>query len=334
MGLYKCTTISEEKGQGMVATAAIPAGTLIIAEEPLFTLPDPRILAYISIRNHAPFPNSKLNELVTEAVQKLPKEKQIAFLGLHNAYPKDDTAPFLGIWQTNCFAVGNDDTQSGIFVESSRINHSCVPNAIHTWNYNTKLMEVRATKDIPEGTEITFCYLSLKEVMQPHKSRRQTLQDRYKFTCKCAGCTPPENNTRDTRRALLTKLDAEVGNGMLIFTNPARALKNCRRLLDLLPLEHTEAEICRVYHDAFQIAIAHGDQARASAFLELGLKSRNFYAGGGGKEWGPELEELIRRPQGHHTFHAVSNRWSSRVSDKKKEGSAGFEAWLWAKAEK
>ena len=49
----------------------------------------------------------------------------------------------------------------------------------------------------------------------------------------------------------------------------------CRSLLQVLEEEYkggAGALIARLYYDAFQISIAHGDQARASVFAERGYR--------------------------------------------------------------
>ncbi|RPB22848.1 SET domain-containing protein [Terfezia boudieri ATCC MYA-4762] len=329
MALYQRTAI-EQKGYGMIAKTAISPGRLILVEEPLFSLPS--VLFSREVLAQAKHPESTLNTIIATAVKALPKDKQVVFLELHNS--KTRPGVFLGIWQTNAFGLGSDNDDLGIFELASRFNHSCFPNAVHSWNYNTKKMEIHATKAIPEGTEITMSYLSFEEIIQPCAMRRTMLQGRYGFTCSCHACASPGNAKSIAHRTELAMLDGELARGNFsLGMNAARPMKNLRRMLELFPLEGLEGELGRVYNDAFQLCIGSGDQARASAFMELCVKTRCFYLGTGLKD-DARNRELVRRPQSHHTFQALGNKWGTKLSMKKKEGSVGFDEWLWERAEK
>ena len=324
--LYRKTTISEQKGYGMIATAAIPTGTVILTEAPLFTYPS----ASFTIT-----PSSAMNQLITDAVSKLSQEKQAAFLALHCAQSKATSLvpQFLGICVTNAFGLGGNARESGVFEIASRFNHSCLPNAHHVWKHGRGVMEVTATRDIPEGAEIAMSYLSLSEFFRPHKARQGILEERYGFRCDCGACAGPEVRARDKRRAQISRMDDEVGGGVLIAMNPAKAMKFCRQVIRLLPLENLETELPRAYFDAFQIAIAHGDQARASAFMKLQRRLRRLFEGDDASDMTPEMNALVEQPQSHYVFQAVSSRWKSTVSMRREEGSAGFDEWLWMRAE-
>jgi len=307
----------------MIAAAAIPSGRVILTEAPLFKYPFTNV------------PPSVLDRLVTDAVSNLSNEKKAAFLGLHCAQSKQTSAvsPAVGICVTNAFGLGGNGRESGIFEVASRFNHSCLPNAHHVWKAGRGVMEVTATRDIPEGTEITMSYLSLSEFFVPHKPRQAVLEDRYGFRCDCAACAGPEVRARDKRRVQISRMDDEVGGGVLIIMNPARAMKFCRQIIKLLPLECLDAELPRVYFDAFQLAIAHGDQARASAFMKIQRRVRREFEGDDASDMTPEMNALVEQPQSHYVFQAVSKRWQSTVSMRREEGSAGFDQWLWMRAE-
>lgn len=327
--LYQKIFISEEKGYGVIATADIPRGTVILAEAPLFQYPK-------ASASGVELQPSAVNDLITKAVSKLSAEKRAAFLDLHKAQSKATSTapPFLAIGITNGFGLGGDSTETGIFEIASRFNHSCLPNAQHVWKAGRKVMEVRAMSDIAEGAEITMCYLSLQECFQQHNPRQALLEHRYGFRCDCGACKGPEVATRDQRRSNISKMDDAVGGGMLIAINPARTLKYCRQVLQLLPLESFQGELPRVYFDAFQVVLAHGDLARASAFMKLKIKFRRLYEGDDASDLTPEHNAWVERPQSHYVYRAISNQWSTSLSMRREEDSAGFEEWLWLRAEK
>lgn len=324
MALYKKVFISEGKGYGMFATAAIPTGTVILSEAPLFQYPR----ALVSNPTVA-------NDFITKAILELPAEKRVAFLDLHKAQSKSTSKvpQYLAICITNGFGLGGDSTETGVFELASRFNHSCLPNAQHVWKANRKVMEVRAMSDIAEGAEITMSYLSPREFLQTHKVRQSTLQDRYGFCCDCGACKGPEVKVRDSRRTELLRMDDAVGGG-LIVSNPARAMKFCQQVIELFPLESLSGEVPRVYFDAFQVALAHGDQARASEFMKIKIRLRKLYEGDDASDLTPESNAWVERPQAHYTYRAVSNQWSTSLSMRQNEKSAGYKGWLWMRAEK
>ena len=113
--------------------------------------------------------------------------------------------------------------------------------------------------------------------------------------------------------------------------SPEESLADCHSLLQVLEEEYKGSAgvlIARLYYDAFQISISHGDQARASAFAERGFKSRVICEG----EDSPEtqrVKSLKENPAGHRSFGA-SNRWkTSKRSIPKGLDNSGFETWLW-----
>ena len=66
-------------------------------------------------------------------MRSLTRDQQQAFLALQNA-KGHRYSPLLGIAKTNMLPLGASDGSGGLFLEASRINHSCQPNAQHTWN--------------------------------------------------------------------------------------------------------------------------------------------------------------------------------------------------------
>jgi hypothetical protein len=92
-------------------------------------------------------------------VRSLTRDQQQAFLALQNA-KGHRYSPLLGIAKTNMLPLGASDGSGGLFLEASRINHSCQPNAQHTWNASLGRLTVHALRDIEAGREITISYMS------------------------------------------------------------------------------------------------------------------------------------------------------------------------------
>ncbi|TGO48686.1 hypothetical protein BELL_1964g00010 [Botrytis elliptica] len=82
------------------------------------------------------------------------------------------------------------------------------------------------------------------------------------------------------------------------------------------------------YYDAFQISIAHGDQARASILAERAYKARVICEG----EDSPETlraKSLALKPAVHNSFGVYSRKWkSARDSVPKGLDTIQFDRWL------
>lgn len=78
-----------------------------------------------------------------------------------------------------------DHCGSGLYIEASVFDHSCVPNACASGD--GIVLEIRALSPIRKGDQIYIDYL---QDIQPRTERQSTLADRYFFTCQCAkGCS-------------------------------------------------------------------------------------------------------------------------------------------------
>ena len=106
------------------------------------------------------------------------------------------------------------DTESGLYNNISRINHSCVPNTTWTWVMGDfKRRQVRAIMDIEEGEEITVCYRNEMEFFYgSRESRQQQMLEHKSFLCQCSECSleGEELEKRDRMRAELREKKEEV----------------------------------------------------------------------------------------------------------------------------
>ncbi|KAK7604157.1 hypothetical protein V9T40_004430 [Parthenolecanium corni] len=81
---------------------------------------------------------------------------------------------------------------TGLYPSAAMMNHSCDPNIITSFRYNTLI--VRAGQQIKKGEEIFNCY-------GPHYRRRETeqrkeiLKNQFYFDCKCKQCILAEVET-------------------------------------------------------------------------------------------------------------------------------------------
>ncbi|TGJ82107.1 hypothetical protein E0Z10_g6675 [Xylaria hypoxylon] len=302
------------KGRGLVARCNIRSGTRILCEKPL-----------LIIRNTSP---ELLHRDVASKLKSLSKEEQRQFLSLHNNFPGRHA--FAGIVKTNALPCGPGAIIGGIFPKICRINHSCFSNCHNSWNDETQQETIHAIKDILAGEEITISY----DHSGPASVRQAHLQPNFGFNCQCELCTlPPEElQASDNRRGLIQQLDEQVGDAFTMSTEPLVSLQACQALLGVLIDEygsHDMALIPRLYYDAFQIAITHGDQARAKVFAERSYKARVACEG----EDSPatkKVKGLMQNPASHSSFALCSKMWkTSKTSQPKNLGINEFEKWLW-----
>jgi hypothetical protein len=305
------------KGQGLIATSKILKGIRILSEPPVFKVPRYAI------------DTQTVEGIVIKELKSLSKDQQRAFFSLHNTHGSS-YSPFLGIAKTNVLPLGSGAPEGGLFLEASRINHSCSPNAQNTWNANLNELTIHAFKGIEEGEEITISYLDGSE---SYATRQLSLKNSFGFDCACELCLLPPDQRRQTdqRLAEITRLDRLIGDGTGIVLTPLACLHDAHALLRLLEEERVaDARIPRLYYDALQIVIANGDQARAKAFAERAYAARVVLEG----EDSPEtirLKGLIEKPA-NHRLYGTSMRWKQALK-KIPQGlnEQEFDDWLWRK---
>ncbi|KAL9101671.1 MAG: hypothetical protein Q9163_003092 [Psora crenata] len=264
---------------------------------------------------------------IVAKLKTLSKTEQRQFLSLYNNFPGKH--PFSGIVKTNALPCGPNSMVGGVYPTICLINHSCLPNAHNSWNSDTKCETIHAIRNIKSGEEITISY----DKGGPFDSRHTHLREAFGFNCDCSLCSlpPPDRQVSDARRLQIEFLDDAVGDPDRVMNKPDDCLADCHRLLQVLEEEHkgsAGALIARLYYDAFQISIAHGDRARASVFAKRGHQLRVICEG----EDSPEtckIKNLMENPAGHRNFGA-SKRWkTAKKLVPKGLDTREFEKWLW-----
>ena len=111
------------------------------------------------------------------------------FESLLNVFPSSDAYQnYLGIFCTNSFQLGESD-RSALFLKMSRLNHSCRANCDYIIRHGC--IEVRATRPVSAGEELTICYNNFLEEDAPvvKSERKEYLLWAYRFSCKCEDCS-------------------------------------------------------------------------------------------------------------------------------------------------
>jgi hypothetical protein len=301
------------KGRGLIARFNLSKGTRILCEKPLLTA--------------VAMPRRELELTLVTRLRALPKASQRQFLSLHNKSP--GSYPFSTIFKTNALPCGSNSVVGGVYPTICLINHSCIPNSHNNWNEHEKHETIHAVRPIKAGDEITIPY----DHGGPSAKRRAFLKESFGFDCSCYRCfgSSSELQESDTRRRLIQSLDDAIGDPMNMMVRLKESLSNCLSLLQILKAEYddgAEPLNARLYYDAFQVSIAHGDQARASIFADKAYQARVVCEG----EDSPETQRVkafALKPAAHATCGLCSMKWRTRKETVPKGlDVVQFEKWL------
>jgi hypothetical protein len=250
-----------DKGLGAFALQPLRRGDFILAESPLFTVRD---RGGIGADHRA----------VSSTVDRLSPDKRQQYVSLKNSHDGSGNIrdPMIGIFQTNSFSMDEDNT--GIFVQASRFNHSCSPNARYSWNREIKRFTIYALCDIASGDEILVSYLQSRNVYGSTRAARQARLARYGFTCTCVTCAlqGPAAAASDQRRTEIAKLWDAVPQ---FPPNQSRnRLLAIARAIRLLQEEGYAADYDDFTNDAAWICAFHSDWASAKYWATKTYETR------------------------------------------------------------
>ncbi|TFK85728.1 SET domain-containing protein [Polyporus arcularius HHB13444] len=183
-------------GLGIVAVADIAAGETIVRERPYILLP---------LVLPAPFLG-----FVDGLEDAMHPENYADVYALKNSRrDKDPMEELRGIIVTNSLRAGPfptyEATYGGLARDISRANHSCHPNAHHTFDAATLSHSLRALHSIRAGEEITISYLGCAPLL-PYEERQKLFKNsRQSFKCTCKFCRLKETAREDseTRRRFI-----------------------------------------------------------------------------------------------------------------------------------
>jgi len=179
------------KGEGLVASANLVPGTIIVAEKPLIVVDMDSAFAVIQ---------------VLPKFQSLPDDKKAAVMSLYDPGDKlnskyqhlsqdENDRKVMRIFEANSIALCSHEemniNKSGLYQTISKINHSCSPNVIWTWikeDSSKSIKQVRVIRDIKTGEEIVASYLMKSEYFPTREERIKTLRMKWFFTCSCQVC--------------------------------------------------------------------------------------------------------------------------------------------------
>ena len=194
----------EGKGLGFVAIRNISKGSLILKETPQMPrvkgveAPNPKVPGSIEAQEKA---LKNWVEKVISLFNEMNPADQEEYMTLHNGIVDRNSSGMIRIRSEydqkkadeilkinkiiDIYAKNN--FQNGLSIKTSRLNHSCKPNAVNSANaVNSEFNEVRAIRNIKAGQEITISY---KEDglfgLRTTQYRQEILLQTWGFTCNC-----------------------------------------------------------------------------------------------------------------------------------------------------
>lgn len=192
------------KGIGMVAKRKLYPGDLILAEKPLFFMPE------------AVFEDVEAaEEWLDKAVNNLSSQQREIFMCLSDCRNPEDPN-YLGRFYTNCMYY--DTSYTVVCPIMARANHSCKPNAEFVDRVDLGVNELRAMYVVEPGEEIMINYLAMaEEGCDVREVRRDYLRRFYGFQCTCRACTL-QGKALEDEEALRENLKELQALGTLMWT--------------------------------------------------------------------------------------------------------------------
>ena len=98
---------------------------------------------------------------------------------------------------------------SGLYAKQSTINHSCEPNAVIEFPFNSHELVVNTCRDISAGEEILISYLIDCDLNRSRHSRVKMLAENYLFNCDCMKCASQIGDPDETSEEEMSEEEEE-----------------------------------------------------------------------------------------------------------------------------
>ncbi|KAJ7163557.1 hypothetical protein C8R43DRAFT_879871 [Mycena crocata] len=178
------------KGIGAFATQALRAAALIHVEYPTAVTQNTIVLNA----------GMTMAETYRELINRVPERTRSTLLHLNNSQPPEMCGLEEGILRSNSVGIALRTPSvpgsvamghNAIFLETSRINHSCSPNVIHRFDPESFALLVHTICPIAKGEELVYSYIDLTTTLT-REARRSLLHDLCHFECLCDRCALPD----------------------------------------------------------------------------------------------------------------------------------------------
>ena len=260
MQMFKLVEIPG-KGMGIVATCAIRRGTVIIDDSAAVDSEvqvDTEVLEPVENEDDLAAEHNRSVQdvhIITHLISDSTQASDIMQLTDRGEGRHGKTA--YGVFMTNALPKGTGTRFGALFLTCSRFNHSCTPNAYHSYLKDHNVLRVYAVRDIDEGDEICTSYI---DMVATRDVRAGVLMGRFGFACACATCVKADPIS-DQRRSKMQLIDKVIARP----ANPKIAFKSGQRYQALMHEEDLAIHplLKRFHYDMFQLAVLMKDIAEA-----------------------------------------------------------------------
>ncbi|KAK4653391.1 SET domain-containing protein 5 [Podospora pseudocomata] len=281
----------EGKGLGVVAAnRTIRKNTRVMVDAPGLMIEHG---AFTKLRT------KMLADLIHEAASMLPYPSREDFFALSGAEGllRNSKESALAIVGKNAFHTKIEDMEfHAVFLDVSRVNHACSPNAAYHFDPLTMRKSLITVRDIHPGEELTIGYVDLT---QPSQTRQASLSH-WNFTCSCPRCTQASRRQKesDARTAQLVNIRNELDQ----YDHGVQDGPGMAELLTILyELEGLEARLHEAYYRAAIEFNGIGNRWKAIKFARLCLE-RGLLLKDETRPFVGEMRALIEDAEGHWSW--------------------------------
>jgi len=264
---------------GLVARRALVAGELIIKEKPLVLVKTPNT------------PKTIINHVaeLRNVVKSLSEDDRDLFNSLNIARPEicgknQGDIRNMGIFHTNAITLKQMDKTvarsigAAVFPNIARINHSCSPNVVWSYNQSKNMEEVRVVRDIDVGEELVACYI---DPILSREERRNQLKTKYNFSCYCTICTLSGQELTDNERQRKEIIGLKNNIDDVSRNNVQLALKFAKMRVERMERLRKEmiAALPQAYMNCYEFATADGEEEIATVYKNRGKEIAKLVRG-------------------------------------------------------
>ncbi|EER24120.1 hypothetical protein D8B26_002306 [Coccidioides posadasii str. Silveira] len=253
----------KKQGTGLAAMMEMPR-CQIITHEPVMVVQDTLESMGGSIKNY--------NKMLAEKIKEVNCPNFTHFFFTLKKDSEEKLGKFGAYFEKNCIPCTLPSGQKVRVLGhwSSKINHSCVPNAqqtlieANTEGVKSTFLNIRACREISRGEEITVAY---DEIHLDTTERKQHMKEHFGFECACEYCESQDREL-DADFLLVNELAPVVFSPTVAKAQPARALRAASQLLQKLSGHKLfDRRYCEVLAHCARICAYHSDAGRAAMFL-------------------------------------------------------------------
>lgn len=223
-------------GCGLFAVKDMPAGTRILSETPLITVPGTqkeRTLAEkvaalckevlkVDINTHyilLKFSKGlEYDQQTSEAVQNYFKQSMPEHV---LSWSVASFSKIISFYQKHAVGLPGQDA-SGFFYRYGVINHSCSPNAQAYYDPVKERHQVQLVRDVKAGDQIFVSYISGTDFPRERRHAEILLKG-HQFVCDCALCTSQEAEAMLERVPALYRSLSDFWERIYSFGRPSQA---------------------------------------------------------------------------------------------------------------